>query len=382
MQGKEYISQSKKVIPAKEFKPVESCCSKKCYQTIEIEKQGGLYNAFWIFAGDYNSQNILLAGLIKRKPMSDIENKVVLWEYFFRFDTIDISVCQMFLRTLLNIKKGRFASIQHKMKNNESLKDNRGMHGKIILTEELKKLIHEHCLSIPHSDSHYRRESASLKYFEHPDLTLHKLYTLFCEYYTAKTGDSKPPLNKSTYDKYFNHNLNFGFSKPRTDVWNLCYEHRNNTDTNLEIENHKKSIESYKILKKSMLLSKDNVLCLEFDFGQNLPLPKIPVSDQFYKRLFWLHVFNVNVFGNHKRSYMYLFMEGILKEGVNTVCNLILHSIENELKLNYYNKIYLFSDACGGQNLLSKKLQLEIQHVYPVRGHSYCSCERNFGMYG
>jgi len=56
-----------------------------------------------------------------------------------------------------------------------------------------------------------------------------------------------------------------------------------------------------------------------------------------------------------------------------------------------YNKIYLFSDGCGGQNKnyfilsflsLSKRLQIEIRHVYPVRGHSYCSCDRNFGLCG
>ena len=142
-----------------------------------------------------------------------------------------------------------------------------------------------------------------------------------------------------------------------------------------------------------MITSEKNVLCLEFDFGQNLPLPKIPVSDQFYKRLMWLHIFNVHVLGaDHKRSYMYLFMEGNLKKGSNTVCNFLFDSIQKELKLNYYNKIYLLSDGCGGQNknylvlsflsLLSKKLQNEIHHVFPVRRHSYCSCDRNFGMYG
>jgi len=90
---------------------------------------------------------------------------------------------------------------------------------------------------------------------------------------------------------------------------------------------------------------------------------------------------------------MYLFLEGKFKKGANTVCNFLLDAIERELKLlDCYNKIYLFSNRCGGQNknyfilsflsLLSKKLQIEIQHVYPVRGHSYCSCDRNFSLYG
>ena len=33
-------------------------------------------------------------------------------------------------------------------------------------------------------------------------------------------------------------------------------------------------------------------------------------------------------------------------------------------------------------SILSKYLQVEIVHLYPVRGDSYCQCDRNFGMYG
>lgn len=62
------------------------------------------------------------------------------------------------------------------------------------------------------------------------------------------------------------------------------------------------------------------------------------------------------------------------------------------MKKNCYDEVYLLSDGAGGQNeryvmlsffpLLSRKLQIEITHLYPVRGHFYCSYDRNFGMYG
>lgn len=32
--------------------------------------------------------------------------------------------------------------------------------------------------------------------------------------------------------------------------------------------------------------------------------------------------------------------------------------------------------------MLAVKYQTEIQHLYPVRGHSYCQCDRNFRLYG
>ena len=325
------------------------------------------------------------------QPIQSTPRKIVLWDYFFQTQKERISVCQNFLCKVLDIGRKRIRVLQSKIGKNESLADNRGRHENhvIRLTDEVKNLIEEHCLSIPHSESHYRREKSSLQYFDNPDLNLTTLYQLFLEFYAMKTGKTEIPLTRTTYEKYFQYNQNFAFSKPRTDVCDFCFENKDNQD--LKVQEHKLDVTKYSALKKS-ICAKKNVLILEFDFGKNLGLPKIPVSDQFYKRLIWLHIFNVNVLGNSKRSYMYFFLEGELKKGGNTVCNMLYDAIKREYGLDHYEKIYLFSDSCGGQNknylilsflsLLSQKLQTEIEHIYPVRGHSYCSCDRNFGMYG
>ena len=114
-------------------------------------------------------------------------------------------------------------------------------------------------------------------------MTLKKLYELFIEFYVAKTGKSEIPLTQTTYEKYFDYNLNFAFSKLRSDVCDFCHNNKGN-DGDSEVKSHKLSVENYTGLKKRFLEEND-VLCLEFDFGQNLGLPKIPISDQFYKRL-------------------------------------------------------------------------------------------------
>ena len=67
------------------------------------------------------------------------------------------------------------------------------------------------------------------------------------------------------------------------------------------------------------------------------------------------------------------------------------YAIKKELESDCYDKIFLYSDAAGGQNrnytmlqymsALSVELQLEIHHIFPVRGHSYCQCDRNFGLH-
>jgi len=217
----------------------------------------------------------------------------MLWEYTFHSILRRVTVCQKFLCLILGITKHRFATIQKKRINNESMKDVRGRNIHTIRLSEVKQIICEHCHSISHSESHYSREKSKLNYFDHRDLSLTTLYKLFLEYHRKKTGNENSLISESTYSKYFNHILDFTFSKPCTDVCNFYFQNRNNVLLNIELANHKKSVDDYRFMKKvigTMLLEKNfyyKTLCLEFDsVGQNLLLPKIPVSDQFYRRLF------------------------------------------------------------------------------------------------
>lgn len=387
-----------KSVSEKLFKPVESCCPKKCFENIHVCKQEESFSAFWR-SGQHETQNVSLASMMTQKPTQGGPRKnpdkpVILWDYHFHCQTENWVVCKNFLCKLYQVHKSRFETLRKKLLKGESLADKRGQHEnhRVLLTDTVKELIQVHCESIPHSESHYDHESSSLKYFDNPDLTITALYDLFVDYYCSVTGTTNIPLDISTYCKYFNENVNFTFSKPRTDVCNICFENERNMNLRDDVVKHKENVKLHSEMKKAML-SEERVLRVEFDFGQNLPLPKIPVSEQFYKRLLWLHIFNVHVFNSHNRSYMFTFMEGFCKKGGNTVCNLVFDAIKREIAIEgCFDKIYLFSDSCGGQNknhytlaffsLLSKYLQLEIQHLFPVRGHSYCQCDRNFGMYG
>ena len=71
----------------------------------------------------------------------------------------------------------------------------------------------------------------------------------------------------------------------------------------LEIAMHKQEVEEYRILTDKLMFEEWLLRC-EFYYAQNLPLPKIPVNEQFYKRLLWLYLFNVHVYGS-EQSYMY-----------------------------------------------------------------------------
>ncbi|KAJ4437865.1 hypothetical protein ANN_13804 [Periplaneta americana] len=81
------------------------------------------------------------------------------------------------------------------------------------------------------------------------------------------------------------------------------------------------------------------------------------------------------------------------KKNPSSVCSFLYDFLTHKLEvLHNVKSVILFSDSCGGQNKnitvvnfcawLSKSLNLNISHIFPVRGHSYNQNDRNFGMYG
>lgn len=246
----------------------------------------------------------MLYSIIEKKTLS-AENVRVQWNFFCRFEGTNADVCKIFLCKMFQIAESKLKCVQEKIKKGASLADLRGIHDnhRTKLTDDLETLIQEHCRRIPHHESHYTREKTKLNYFDDSSITLHRLFDAFIEYYTAVTGKTKKPLDKTTYLIYFNHNVPFSFGTPRTDVCNLCYTYKKNPNNKNDLEEHKSLIKDYKIEKNSML-STESVLYLEFDFGQNLALPKLPVNEQFFCRLLWLYIFNIHVFQSENVSLL------------------------------------------------------------------------------
>uniref|UniRef100_A0A8D8T117 Uncharacterized protein n=1 Tax=Cacopsylla melanoneura TaxID=428564 RepID=A0A8D8T117_9HEMI len=87
--------------------------------------------------------------------------------------------------------------------------------------------------------------------------------------------------------------------------------------------------------------------------------------------------------------FHYLEIDG--KKNSEAVCSMLYHAINEKLQPHHKQIIFL-SDAAGGQNknitvvqfasFLASQLKIDILHLYPVRGHSYNVCDRNFGLYG
>ena len=134
-----------------------------------------------------------------------------------------------------------------------------------------------------------------------------------------------------------------------------------------------------------MARESENVGCLTFDFEQNLPLPHIPTNNIFYLRQLWVYVFGIHDCSSNNAS-MYVWPESTARRGSNEVTSYLHHYLRD---LSSIDTLFLFSDSCPGQNknftviqylysLVKMGLFQKIQHIFPIRGHSFLPSDRDF----
>lgn len=280
----------------------------------------------------------------------------------------------------------------------EPLDDKRGKHDNHNkIAPDVYALAMDYLKSIPHKPSHYTYVKSNRLYFENPALSIKIIYNLFQDYYKEKSG-IKLKMQYKTYFKFFRQ-TNFDFKKPKTDTCDFCREcevklgQNPNDACHVEYNIHKRKVDAYLKMKNDFIRDAKEggeVLVIEFDYAQNFPLPKLTVTSQFYKRLLWLYLFCVHVH-NDDAAFMYTFLESKCKKGANTVASFVFDCVNKKIQ-DFPNtkKVILLSDAAGGQNKnqtllrfctwLAKTFNVEVLHLFPVRGHSFGQCDRNFGI--
>ena len=212
--GSEYISTSGKIVAKKLFYPVENCCKNSvCVNKVHANLQKLIFDKFWGYQ-DYNLQNVFLESLLildeSKKINGQICHRLAKWQHLFPTGKKYENVCFKFLKSVLMVSEKKIKTVKKKIKFNENICNMSGKyeHSKKLNTD-VTALIKAHCESLPHNESHYRKEHSKLKYFEDSSLTLRKLYLLFLDFYAAITGDETVPISETTYINYFNYNLNF-----------------------------------------------------------------------------------------------------------------------------------------------------------------------------
>ena len=307
----------------------------------------------------------------------------------------NIVVCLKFIQNIFQIKPSKIENVRNMKANNKNYMEKRGRPiGTCIKIDKniFEKFINNYSIV----DSHYT--NSKLKYFQDRELTPTTLFNEFKEYILEINNPVSICFN--TFINFFRDNYNYKFRTLRTDICDFCFEHeqKQNKLTDLEIiekSNHDQRVEKYNKLKTN-LINNNNNFCIEFDFSQNRNFPIIPNAEAYYKRNISLYIFNVHI--HNKNSYMFHTIEGISSKDPNSVCSNLFKVIElqfsnlnNDITAQNFNYIF-FSDGCPGQNrnwvvlfflsFISIKFNIKIKHIFPVRGHSFNVCDRNFSILG
>lgn len=204
------------------------------------------------------------------------------------------------------------------------------------------------------------------------------------------------------YLKIFKENFTLHFGRPQVDTCCTCealevkIKSKFLNDTAKQVHVAEKMVhvrrakKFYKKMKEitTTVANVENIGAISIDFMQNLQLPTVPVQETFYLRQLTVNVFCIHNLKDNT-SVFYLYHEGQAGKGPNEVCSFILDYIKSSLK--NVEHLHIFSDGCFGQNknhcllrlmnafVSSKKFQ-SVQQYFPVRGHSFLPCDRDFAM--
>lgn len=196
----------------------------------------------------------------------------------------------------------------------------------------------------------------------------------------------------SFFRKYFEKNVDYCFSRPQVDVCSKCesfsiklrdpmlYDSAKRTITAEQMIHKRRAKKFYTVLKEAVINNNDNTVAI------NQPLPFIPVQEVFYLRQLWVNVIFIHDLKTNNEK-LYIYHERIANKSPDEVCSFLLHYI-NTLPPTV-TKLLLFNDGAAGQNKNHTVVRFLmalcdtgrfdfIQHYFPVRGHSFLPCDRDY----
>lgn len=380
-------------------------CNMKCFTKFTDQERNNIFHQFYNEFHTKTEQDIYVRGQIQvmsvkqRRPRKEEANKACRERSFQHHVTVagkKIKVCQTAFLNLHALSKKRLERIKKLVVQNKTPMELRGLNTKThAISQENLEAMRAHINSYPVKIAHYTNKD--MRYLN-PRLNIKLMYEMFIKKYPTS------PVKYSYFVKFFHENFNLKFGRPQIDTCCTCellslkikspsLNDAAKRAASAELTVHKRRAQKFyttlKDIKKECQERTDTVgLC--FDYMQNVHLPEVPVQDLFYLTQLSVNIFCIHDVGSGK-SYYYIYHEGTANKGPDEVLSFIMDYINNYVDTTTTKRLRLFSDNCPGQNknhamvracmaLIELGKFENIQHYYPLRGHSFMPCDRDFGV--
>lgn len=376
-------------------------CAMKCFEKFTEAERKRIFEKFYSHFKTKNEQDMYLQSLIsvtnvstRRKRFENGKERNQSYHYAPNSKNDKIKICQNAFLSLHGVSIKRVKRLKSLLLKGSTPRDKRGKCLKThAISDAENTLIRLHVSSFPVKETHY--SGRDYRYLD-CRLNVKIMYNMFKE---------KHPSTKvkySYYIKFFHENFDLHFGRPQIDTCCQCEEF------SLKIKSpslgeaaklaavaekmihERRARKFYTALKNTVaeVAETDSITAITFDFMQNLQLPRIPVQDAFY-----LTQLSVSVFGIHDlktgKAYYYVYHEGLAAKTPDEVCSFLMDYINNYADPGS-KELRLFSDNCPGQNKNHTLVRFcmgltqtgrfnKVQQYFPIRGHSFLPCDRDFG---
>lgn len=311
----------------------------------------------------------------------------------------DVRICLQTFCNTFGVTPRRVQLLSNKILNGEmDISDKRGGARRQISNIEWTEKIMEHIKSFPTVESHYARAKTPNKLFLSPDLNVSRMYRAFLEKHCSEYPPNRPPVTRQWYNEIFLSKFNLCFARPRVDTCSTCDKVAikiKSGDKNAVVEqelHHRRAESATKMMSsdtKNAPTSPDYYV-VSFDMQQQMYIPQLTHSEMYYSQQ--LTVCNLGIHDSVTgKGFMCLWTEDIGGRGSSEICSCLYQYLTKEVNDPQKKKLILWSDNCGGQNknqyiiamylvLLANNVFSEIIHRFPVKRHTFLSCDRDFAV--
>lgn len=406
--GEEYVSVSKKLVPAKQFTSPDCKCKNKCLEKVPEDARKRTFEKFWKI-GNFSTQNAFLCGAVKqyvpevRRPRNGTRSAKTATNKFFINVESSVQVCKKFFIDTYKISNGRLSRALARGRTSSPGEDLRGKHPPANKTaEENVEAVRKHIDSFPVYQSHYTRAHNPNKKYLDTNLNIRTMFNLYKE---KSDQENTIAVSEAMYRKIFHRDFNLSFHVPLKDTCSKCdtwtakinittdeeEKHVLQIQRDLHLRKAEKVRECLKIDKAASIVNKGKLYAFTFDLQKSLPFPVLTCSVAYYKRNMYVYNLGIHVLSEEEQAFMYAWDETISSRGAQEIGSCLRKHILTHAK--FATHIIAYSDACGGQNrnlkqcllwlklLTESEVQLEeIDHKFMTTGHSFLPNDRDFGV--